>query len=130
MDGSVTSVAGPSLFSPGGTVRYITATSTFASTHRADDSPHLHGHAFSISVTELGSDSGVRLDLPADLEEVTSELHLHDLEEMLYGGRQELDYIAAWIMERLLLRHPRIVEAEIWTLDRPSVRVGIRREIR
>ena len=112
-------------------MRYIVAEDTFASTHRdPDEGPHLHGHSFHVAVTELGNDAGVRHVLTDHLSEVLSELHLHCLDDMLVGGSQTLDGIAAWVMERLLINHPRITNVEVWAADRPGVHVGVAREIR
>lgn len=113
-------------------MRDITATAHFASTHRLEsEGPHLHGHTFSVQATELGTEAGgVKYDLLPDLQAVLSELHLHNLDEMLFGGSQSLDGIGTWIMERLILRHPRLVRVEVWTADQSGVRVGVTREIR
>lgn len=133
MDGSTP--LGParpfSLPDKGNRLRQITVSAHFASTHREPaEGPHLHGHTFKVSATELGNDAGVRADTLLDLEAVLSELHLHNLDEMLLGGSQTLDGIAAWVMERLLNRHPRLVRVEVSTADQPGVIVGVTREIR
>jgi len=108
-------------------VKQTTATTSFASTHRDDaESAYIHGHTFFVSATESGESSGLR----SDLDEVAAELHLHSLDDMLVGGDQGLDHMAAWFMERLLLRHPRMTFVEMWVADRADVRVGIRRELR
>lgn len=108
-------------------MKQATATTSFASTHRDEaESPYLHGHTFFVSVTE----SGEPRDLKSDLDAVAAELHLHSLDDMLVGGGQSLDFMAAWFMERLLLRHPKVTFVEIWMADRPEVRVGARRELR
>ena len=112
-------------------MRHVTATASFASTHRDEaESPYIHGHTFWVAVTELGTDELTRKGLDEDLLQVVIELHLHSLDDMLVGGSQELGGIATWVQERLLMRHPRIVLTEIWVADRPEVRIGIRREIR
>lgn len=112
-------------------MRYVTAEAYFGSTHLdAAEGPHLHGHTFHVSITELGTEYGLRGDLEADLQTVVAELNLRDLREMLVGGSQTLDGIAAWVMERLLLNHPRITRAEAWVADKPWVRAGLTREIR
>lgn len=114
-------------------MRDITVTAHFASTHRLVEAegPHLHGHTFGVQATELGTEvGGVKYDLLPDLQGVLVELHLHNLDEMLMGGSQTLDGIGAWIMERLILRHPRLVRVEVWMYDQTSVRVGVTREIR
>lgn len=108
-------------------MKHLTATASFASTHREEsESPYLHGHTFFVSATETGESH----DLDKDLSAVALELHLHSLDDMLVGGGQGLDFMAAWFMERLLLRHPRITLVEMWIADRPDVRVGARRELR
>jgi hypothetical protein len=125
-------MVGPSSFhARGARVRYITVEASFASTHYdAKESSHLHGHSFNVAVTEMGSDAGVRDDLAPHLRDVLAELDLHNLDEMLVGGSQTLDGIGAWVMERLLINHPRITRVEVGQYDRPGVRVGITREIR
>lgn len=112
-------------------MRQITVSATFASTHRdKDEGPHLHGHTFTVAATELGNDAGVKYDLRPDLAAILSELHLHSLDEMLVGGSQSLDGIGAWVMERLLVRHPRLVRVDVFTADRADVVVSVTREIR
>jgi len=112
-------------------VRQITVTATFASTHRdKDEGPHLHGHTYSVSATELGNDAGVKYELLPDLRMVLSELHLHSLDDMLVGGSQTLDGIGAWVMERLLSRHARLVRIDMHTADQPDIVVSVLREIR
>jgi hypothetical protein len=90
--------------------------------------PYLHGHRFHVKAHEEGTDAGVRADLPTDLRAVLLELDQHPLGDMLVGGAQTLAGIAAWIMERLLSRRPRLTEVEVWTDD--DYRVGVTREIR
>jgi hypothetical protein len=112
-------------------VRQLSVSATFASTHRDErEGPHLHGHTYRVTAVELANDAGVKLDLVTDLDDVLAELHLHDLDEMLYGGSQTLDGIAAWVMERLLTRHPRLVRVEASTLDQPGIVMAVLREIR
>ena len=89
---------------------------------------YVHGHRFHVKATEQGTDGGVRSDLPLDLRSVMIELDSHPLGDMLIGGAQTLDGIAACIMERLLTRRPRLTEVEVWIDD--EYRVGITREIR
>lgn len=110
-------------------MKLVIASATFGSTHRDPaEGPHLHGHTFHVSATETGSDIGD--ELGADLRMVVAELHLRSLDDMLVGGSQTLDGIAAWLMERLLLRHPGLSIVEVWVGDRPDVRIGVRRETR
>jgi len=112
-------------------VRQITVSATFASTHRdPGEGPHLHGHSYVVRATELGNDAGVKYELLPDLRAVLSELHLHSLDDMLVGGSQTLDGIGAWLMERLLSRHPRLVRVDLNTADQPDVVVSVLREIR
>lgn len=116
---------------PEARVRQITVTATFASTHRdPSEGPHLHGHSYVVAATELGNDAGVKYELLPDLRAILSELHLHSLDEMLIGGSQTLDGIGAWIMERLLSRHQRLVRIDMHTADQPDVVVSVLREIR
>ena len=104
----------------------LTATTSFATTHRDDaESAYKHGHSFFITVTEIGEQT----TLQADLEAVARELHFHDLDDML-GVPQTLESLAAWFMERLLINHPRLKRTEIWVADQPDVHVGLSREVR
>lgn len=112
-------------------MRQISSTATFASTHRDErEGPHIHGHSFVVTVHELGTDAGVKYELLPDLKAVLGELHLHNLDDMLVGGSQTLDGIGAWVMERLLSRHPRLVRIDLHTADAPDVEVSVTREIR
>jgi len=90
------------------------ATVTFDSTHKDErEGPHLHGHTFIVTVLEVADLAGPCVTLWDDLFTVTRSLHLHTLGDMLYGGSERLDGIAAWICERLLLEHPRITSVEV-----------------
>lgn len=94
---------------------------TFSSTH--DDitcSPHLHGHTFEVKVYEEGTIAGIAPHLlETALDGILGELNGRPLGDMLYGGSQTLDGIAAWICERLLTTHPRVTMV-IVTADRRS----------
>ena len=105
------------------------ATVTFDSTHRdvEREGPHLHGHTFTVSVDELGDLAGLCRTLQNDLFTLTRDLHLHTLSDMLYGGSEDLDGVAAWICERLLGEHPRIVAV---TVTIPGWSGMVTREIR
>ena len=109
---------------------FCTSEQHFDSTHLETEShgPYIHGHRFWVKATEQGTDAGVKTDLPLDLRAVLLELEGHPLGDMLVGGSQTLSGIAAWIMERLLTRRPRLTEVEVWIDD--EYRVGITREIR
>ena len=108
---------------------YCTSEKHFDSSHLDPAcGTYVHGHRFWVKATEQGTDAGVRSDLPADLRSVLLELDVHPLGDMLIGGAQTLDGIAAWIMERLLSRRPRLTEVEVWIDD--DYRVGVVREIR
>ena len=108
---------------------YCTTEQVFDSSHLDPvHGPYLHGHTFHVKATKQGTDGGVPDDLPADLHDILHELDLHPLGEMLTGGSQTLEGIVAWIMERLLSRHPKLTSVEVWIAD--NFRVGIEREIR
>lgn len=110
-------------------MKYVTAKATFASTHlEPSEGPYLHGHTFSVWVTELGTIDTLPMTLGPDLRALVSELDHRHLADMLTGGSQTLDGIATWIMERLLGRHPRIVRVEVEAED--GVRAGVMREVR
>jgi hypothetical protein len=106
--------------------RYIVATQSFDASHRdPDESPHRHGHTYHVAVTEQ---TEVRSPLPAHLADICAELHLRDLDEMLVGGSSTGPGIASWVLERLLINHPKITRVEVWT--DPSLVHGVTREIR
>jgi hypothetical protein len=106
--------------------RYVVAKCHFDSTH--DDpleSPHLHGHRFHVEVTEQ---TEVTTLLAERLGAVCGELNVHRLDEMLVGGAQTGQGITSWILERLLINHPKIIRIEVWW--DPDFRYGITRDIR
>ena len=106
--------------------RYVRARSSFDATHQdLLESPHLHGHRFHVEVTEQ---TEVTTKVRESLEAVCAELHLHRLDEMLVGGAQTGQGIASWILERLLINHPKIIRIELWW--DPDFRHGITRDIR
>lgn len=104
-------------------------TATFEATHEdKDESPHLHGHLFTVTVEEQIPTGGeMRRNLVGDLAVVLDQLHLKKLSDMLYGGSQSLTGIGSWVMERLLLEHPRITEVTVTTGNATGV---VRREVR
>lgn len=107
---------------------YRSSEKTFSSSHLdPTHGQYLHGHTFRVKAIEQGTDSGVRDDLGTDLSSIVGELDMRPLGDMLVGGSQTLEGIAAWIMERLLSRHPKLTTVEVWVGDD---RVGILREIR
>ena len=93
----------------------LRATATFDATHYDPEreGPYIHGHTFHVTVTELNDMSGMCRTLPSDLTALVGELHRHKLSDMLTGGSETLDGIASWIMERLLLAHPKITAVEV-----------------
>ena len=107
-------------------MRYIVATSEFDASHQdPDESPHRHGHHYIVEVWER---TEIRSDLLGDLRSVLDELHLRDLDEMLNGGSSSGPGIASWIMERLLINHPKIERVEVsWGWGQ---RYGVTREVR
>lgn len=108
---------------------YCSSEQHFDSSHLdPEHGPYSHGHRFHVRAVEQGTDAGVGSDLPVDLRSVLIELDHHPLGDMLVGGSQTLEGIAAWIMERLLSRRPRLTKVEVWVDD--DRRVGVTREIR
>jgi 6-pyruvoyl-tetrahydropterin synthase len=106
--------------------RYAIARFSFDATHNDPlETKYLHGHHFTVEVTEQ---TEVNSKLLNHLEDVCAELHLHSLDEMLTGGSQTGQGIASWIMERLLISHPKITRIELWW--DPDFRYGITRDIR
>jgi hypothetical protein len=111
-------------------MRFVTASARFSSSHMdPSEGLYLHGHTFFVSVTEQGTIDALPLGLKEDLDAVVSELHLHKLSDMLVGGSERFDSLAAWIMERLLGRHPRIIRTEIMEYG-ADVRYAVERELR
>lgn len=106
--------------------RYIVASTSFDATHNDPlESPHLHGHRFEVEVTEQ---TEISTDILKNLVDICSELHHHSLDEMLTGGSQSGQGIASWIMERLLINHPKIVRLELWW--DPRLRYAVTRDLR
>jgi 6-pyruvoyl-tetrahydropterin synthase len=106
--------------------RYAIARFSFDATHHDPlESHHLHGHHFTVEVTEQ---TEVTTDIRRNLEAICNELHLHQLNDMLVGGSQTGQGIASWVMERLLINHPKITRLELWW--DPDFRYGITRDIR
>ena len=106
--------------------RYIIARFSFDATHSDPlETPHLHGHHFVVEVTEQ---TEVTTQIVWNLQAICSELHLHQLSDMLVGGSQTGQGIASWILERLLINHPKITRLELWW--DPDLRYGITRDIR
>lgn len=68
-----------------------------------------HGHSYEVKVTSVSLDH----TLPAALAGIAAELHLKNLAKMMPGASTDLDGIAAWILERLILDHQGIVEIEV-----------------
>lgn len=84
-----------------------------------------HGHHYTVEVTSVTID----WRLPRDLETVASELRNRTLEDMMPGASVDLDGIAAWFLERLILEHQGITE--IWvTEDDGRVSGGVVRPLR
>jgi len=96
-------------------IQSLRATATFESTHFDPDreGPYIHGHTFTVSVIEQNDLTGMCRTLPADLKALAAELDRHKLSDMLYGGSETLDGVASWVMERLLLAHPRITSVDV-----------------
>ena len=106
--------------------RYIIARFSFDATHNDPlETKYLHGHHFEVEVTEQ---TEVNTQIDQHLGLVRSELHLHSLDEMLIGGSQTGQGLASWILERLLINHPKITRIELWW--EPDIRYGITRDIR
>jgi len=69
-----------------------------------------HGHHWTVTVEKKVSGDG---DLEVDLHALISEWQDRSLDEMLHVKAQSsVERLAAWTMERLLLRHPTIVRVE------------------
>ncbi len=106
--------------------RYVLARDSFDATHNDPlESLHLHGHHFEVEVTEQ---TEVTTKLQSNLANICAELHLHSLGDMLIGGSQTGQGIASWVMERLLINHPKITRVEVWW--EPDFRHGVTRDIR
>jgi hypothetical protein len=106
--------------------RYVVASAYFDATHHDPlESVHPHGHHFEVEVTEQ---TEVTTKILERLVDILSELHQHSLDDMLVGGSQTGQGIASWILERLLINHPKITRIELWW-DR-RLKYGITRDIR
>ena len=106
--------------------RYTRAKASFDATHSdPEESPHVHGHRFNITVVEQ---SEIQTGLLEDLLDIVGELHLRPLGDMLVGGSQAGPGIASWFMERLLTQHPRITSVEAWWNN--DVVYGVKRDVR
>lgn len=106
--------------------RYVVASASFDATHNDPlETAHLHGHHFEVEVTEQ---TEVNTRILEHLADICSELHHHSLDEMLTGGSQTGQGIASWILERLLINHPKITKIEVWW--NPLMRYGVTRDIR
>lgn len=62
-----------------------------------------------MSVTTVSADWG----LPAALDAIVAELDGRRLEDMMPGASTDLADIPSWILERLVLSHPGIVEISV-----------------
>lgn len=102
---------------------------SFNSTHEdVACSPHLHGHTFEVQVREEGTIAGIMPHLlETALDGILAELNGRPLGDMLYGGSQSLEGIAAWICERLLVTHPRVTAVSVRAGRRDAL---VEREIR
>lgn len=106
--------------------RYVVASAYFDATHHDPlESAHPHGHHFIVEITEQ---TEVTTKILEHLVDIISELHHHSLDEMLTGGSQTGQGIASWILERLLINHPKITRIELWW--DPRLKYGVTRDIR
>jgi 6-pyruvoyl-tetrahydropterin synthase len=93
-----------------------------------------HGHHLRVCVTARGLFDPARGvsyrvdDLDASLEAIVRELHGKSLNKMMPGSAPTPDGLALWIMERMSVEHPKIVEVTVW-LD-PQHRFSVKREPR
>jgi 6-pyruvoyltetrahydropterin/6-carboxytetrahydropterin synthase len=95
-----------------------------------------HGHHFTVAVTvtgELDPKTGwIRgseaLAVAVDL--IATELHREDLNSMLPGVIPGPVPLAAYFLDRLAARFPRIVQVEVTQSDHPDVKGMVRRTLR
>jgi hypothetical protein len=93
-------------------------TRTFEAAHLDEaESPYRHGHEFTVRVVQRDINS---LELGSALDDIIREIHLRDLDVMIAGGSTSLEGIAAWFMERLVLRFSLILE--VWVSIGPEDR--------
>jgi 6-pyruvoyl-tetrahydropterin synthase len=88
------------------------ATFSAATKRHAGDEAHLHGHTYAVTVTALKTLSNDWL-IPKDLRQLVAELDRRQLEDMMPGASTDIDGIALWIMERLLMLHSSVVEVSV-----------------
>jgi hypothetical protein len=85
------------------------ATFSAATKRHAGDEAHLHGHTYAVSVTAVRPDWVIATHLRL----LVGELDRRQLEDMMPGGSTDLDGIALWIMERLLMAHSSITQVSV-----------------
>lgn len=83
-----------------------------ATKRHAGDEAHLHGHTYAVSVTALITLSA-DWTISADLRRLVGELNGRQLEDMMPGASVDLDGIALWVMERLLMAHSSVISVSV-----------------
>ena len=68
-----------------------------------------HGHHFTVTAEKIVAGE----DLEADLQSIVVEWQDRSVNEMLHVTTVSLEGMAAWVNERLLLRHPTLVRVEV-----------------
>lgn len=103
--------------------RRLTFRSRFsaATSHHDGEDAKLHGHAYDVEVEVAAGDWA----LGDDLDSILAELDGRRLEDMMPGASTDLDQIPGWLLERLVMSHPAIVEVRVTEIGRRSVTASL-----
>lgn len=106
---------------------FVTFTAHFAAGHRIHRgiAHREHGHDWKVAVSSIDTHDW---DLEDDLRNLVLPFHLERIEDLLVGGEASMEGIARWLMERLILAHPKVVRIEVW--ESPDASTVVTREIR
>jgi 6-pyruvoyl-tetrahydropterin synthase len=94
-----------------------TVTQTFSAAHRSDG--RLCGHNYTVSVTQVEENR----DIVHALASIIAELDERQLEDMMPAATTTPAGIAAWFVERLALRFPRLVRVTVAPNEKERVSV-------
>lgn len=94
-----------------------TVISTFSAAHVVEGR-HC-GHNYTVEVTQVEPNT----DIGHALDSILAELHERTLEDMMPGAETSSLGVAAWLMERLALRFPRLTRVSVSSTDKERVAV-------
>ena len=92
---------------------FTEATASFDASHMVKNPLRCskqHGHSFEVTARVQGD---YQPEVQEELEVLLRELDGRDLNVMMIAGDPSVTGIAAWIMERLLHLHPRLVRVQV-----------------